>query len=52
MTEPQLLGTIAVTKKEAQQQYFIASILAVVTGNQNHVRPPRSPGMKEVVADK
>ena len=51
LTELQLLGTKAFTKKEARQQYFIASIHAVVADNQNHVRPPQSPAMIEVVAD-
>ena len=30
LTEPQLLGTMAVTRKKARQQTFIASIYAVV----------------------
>ena len=34
LTESQLLGTMAVTKKKALQQYFILSIAQAVADNQ------------------
>ena len=44
LTEPELLGTMGVTRKEARQQCFYCidvqtPINAVVPNNQNHVGP-------------
>ena len=34
LAEPHMLGTVAISKKEARQKYLIASIQAVVADNQ------------------
>ena len=55
LTEPQLLRTMAGTRRKHDSNVFIALMLnseySVVSDNQNHVRPLRRSTAKKVVAD-